>query len=142
MDSSEDDIFEGKSYLAKFSKDCNKKKFLQSSKHQKIMIKKEIPNMVNKFKNIQQNCHKLSSAKKSRSEENFLSESTLKNDGVYVGSYNEDVIPYFSKLRASKRNVKTDQSFNGRDWLQTRDYCSTDGAIIGTHIHKYITLPS
>ncbi|EEB13307.1 deltex, putative [Pediculus humanus corporis] len=131
LDSSEDDIFEGKSYLAKFSKDCNKKKFLQSSKHQKIMIKKEIPNMVNKFKNIQQNCHKLSSAKKSRSEENFLSESTLKNDGVYVGSYNEDVIPYFSKLRASKRNVKTDQSFNGRDWLQTRDYCSTDGAIIG-----------
>lgn len=133
LDSSEDDIFDGKLYLTKNNKDYNKKKFLLSSKHPKINVKREMPNTIQKSKNIQQNCNMLSNVKKSKSQENFLSAINMRNDNtpsVYIGSYSAEAIPYFSKMSAQRRNFKIDQKHN-RDWIQPKDSCSAEGVISG-----------
>lgn len=138
LDSSEDDLFDGKSYLGKgnktyeipFAINQTKKTFLLSSKQTKPQQKKEIPN--HNAKNIQQNCYTPSNLRSCISQENILSAMTSRNDPIYRGSYNRDVLPYVSSNLTINRNFKTEPRYN-KDWLPTKENFLTEGAIMGKY---------
>ncbi|KAK6637880.1 hypothetical protein RUM44_008302 [Polyplax serrata] len=130
FDSSEDDIFDGKFYITTHSKEYNKKKFLLSSKTPKINIKKEMPSTSQKLKNIHQSSNVLSNMRKSKSHDNFLSAMNIKNEPIYSGSYGTDTMTYFSNLAAPRKYFKVDSKQN-KDWIQTKESCTPEGAIMG-----------